>query len=223
MLASGKGYDIYGLTLAASTMVPLQGFWNMCVYVKPRYFSAKGREELRECIRSVTRRIFSIRLQTSSKDAPPADSNPNTTPTEGSNPTIKSSMESNSLIPMETEVVPFGAPDTANEHDGMPNDVLSAMDEPETISFDAPNPIDELDIDPNPPNTPDDETRQSRIRLTSMVLPSLFTKMDKKTESKTNNGATDAGLADQSEPNNDQQDVTGNEYDDEMYEMLLAG
>lgn len=37
MWSSGYGYDIYGLTLAASTMVPLQGFWNFCVYAVRSY------------------------------------------------------------------------------------------------------------------------------------------------------------------------------------------
>jgi hypothetical protein len=36
MLSSGKGYDEYGLTLAASTMCALQGFWNFIVYARPR-------------------------------------------------------------------------------------------------------------------------------------------------------------------------------------------
>ena len=37
MLSSGKGYDNYGLILSAATMVPLQGFWNSFVYIRPRY------------------------------------------------------------------------------------------------------------------------------------------------------------------------------------------
>ena len=37
MLSSGKGYDNYGLILSAATMVPLQGFWNSLVYIRPRY------------------------------------------------------------------------------------------------------------------------------------------------------------------------------------------
>jgi hypothetical protein len=56
-----------------------------------------------------------------------------------------------------------------------------------------------------------------------MGLSIPFTRVDKQTKSETNNETTDAGLVDQLEPNNDQQDVTGNNYDDEMYEMLLAG
>jgi hypothetical protein len=189
MLASGKGYDIYGLTLAASTMVPLQGFWNMCVYAKPRYFNAKGREELRGGIRSVTRKLFSMQLPRRSKDAPSADSKPKRTPTDGTNPTTRSSLDGDSLIPMETEVVPFGAPDTTNEHD----------DEPETIPFDAPNPVDKLDITPSSPNTPDDKKQQSRIRSTLMGLSIPFTRVDKQTKSETNNETTDAGLVDQLE------------------------
>jgi hypothetical protein len=37
MLSSGKGYDNYGLNLSAATLVPLQGFWNNFVYIRPRY------------------------------------------------------------------------------------------------------------------------------------------------------------------------------------------
>ncbi|KAL7480039.1 hypothetical protein ACHAW6_005753 [Cyclotella cf. meneghiniana] len=39
MLSSGKGYNNYGLILSASTLVPLQGFWNNVVYIRPRYLS----------------------------------------------------------------------------------------------------------------------------------------------------------------------------------------
>jgi hypothetical protein len=39
MWSRGTGYNIYGLTLAASTMVPLQGFYNFLVYARPRYFN----------------------------------------------------------------------------------------------------------------------------------------------------------------------------------------
>ena len=37
MLSSGTAYDNYGLILSASTMAPLQGFWNNFVYIRPRY------------------------------------------------------------------------------------------------------------------------------------------------------------------------------------------
>ena len=37
MLSSGKGYDYYGLMLSSATLVPLQGFWNSFVYIRPRY------------------------------------------------------------------------------------------------------------------------------------------------------------------------------------------
>lgn len=39
MLSSGAGYDNYGLICSASTLVPLQGFWNNFVYIRPRYLS----------------------------------------------------------------------------------------------------------------------------------------------------------------------------------------
>ena len=39
MLSTGKGYDNFGLILSASTLVPLQGFWNTFVYIRPRYLS----------------------------------------------------------------------------------------------------------------------------------------------------------------------------------------
>lgn len=35
--ASGYAFTNYGFILAAGTMVPLQGFWNMLVYIRPRY------------------------------------------------------------------------------------------------------------------------------------------------------------------------------------------
>jgi hypothetical protein len=39
MLSTGKGYDNFGLILSAATLVPLQGFWNTFVYIRPRYLS----------------------------------------------------------------------------------------------------------------------------------------------------------------------------------------
>jgi hypothetical protein len=125
---------------------------------------------------------------------------------------------------METEVVPFSAPDAANEPDDTMNDVLDTMDEPETIPVVAPNPIDEPGIASSPSNRPsDDENRQSRIRTTFMGLPRLFTRMDNMAEAESNNETVNVGLASELELSNDQQDVIADNEDDEIYEMLIAG
>ena len=36
MWVAGKGYDNYGFILVSGTLVPLQGFWNAVVYLRPR-------------------------------------------------------------------------------------------------------------------------------------------------------------------------------------------
>lgn len=36
--AGGESFTQYGFILTAGTMVPLQGFWNMLVYIRPRHF-----------------------------------------------------------------------------------------------------------------------------------------------------------------------------------------
>jgi hypothetical protein len=192
----------------------------MCVYAKPRYFNAKGREELREGIRSAIRKL-SRRLTRKGSSAP--QNQAHETKAKSPTPVIpaanilttKSSLESISLFPMETEVVPFGAPDAANAPDFIAPDVQSQMVEPETIPFGAPNPIDEPGIATSPSNTPDSVKQQSgfRIRSKLLVLSRLFSIMD-------HEETTDAGLADKS-PSNDQQDVLAD--NEEVYEMLLAG
>jgi hypothetical protein len=123
MLASGKGYNIYGLTLTASTLAPLQGFWNFVVYAKPRYFNANGWEMLRLSLRS-TYKIFTRQRSTGShgvrkneSQAPQNVSNPNDTKT-------KSPFKNQTTV-IETEVVPFGAPDL----DHLPSDVLGSNEE----------------------------------------------------------------------------------------------
>ena len=37
MWSSGKAFSAYGFILFAGTSVPLQGFWNFFVYIRPRY------------------------------------------------------------------------------------------------------------------------------------------------------------------------------------------
>ncbi len=39
MLSSGQVYNNYSLILNAATLVPLQGFWNNFVYIRPRYLT----------------------------------------------------------------------------------------------------------------------------------------------------------------------------------------
>jgi len=39
--AGGRSFTNYGLILTAATMVPLQGFWNLLVYLRPRYLQKK--------------------------------------------------------------------------------------------------------------------------------------------------------------------------------------
>ena len=40
MWSSGKALTNYGFILYAATSVPLQGFWNFVVYIRPRYIKA---------------------------------------------------------------------------------------------------------------------------------------------------------------------------------------
>mmetsp|Transcript_16015 Transcript_16015/g.34843 ORF Transcript_16015/g.34843 Transcript_16015/m.34843 type:complete len:900 (-) Transcript_16015:27-2726(-) len=42
--ASGYAFTNYGFILAAGTMVPLQGFWNMLVYIRPRHFDKAAKQ-----------------------------------------------------------------------------------------------------------------------------------------------------------------------------------
>lgn len=37
MWSSGNGYDEYALALTGATFVPLQGVFNLAVYIRPRY------------------------------------------------------------------------------------------------------------------------------------------------------------------------------------------
>lgn len=49
--AGGSSFTNYGLILTPATLVPLQGFWNMPVYIKPRY----GNQIAESVRRAVTR------------------------------------------------------------------------------------------------------------------------------------------------------------------------
>jgi hypothetical protein len=64
MLSTGKGYDNFGLILSAATLVPLQGFWNTFVYIRPRYLS-----NILAHVASFIRRIASFVQRGSKRDA----------------------------------------------------------------------------------------------------------------------------------------------------------
>ena len=64
MLSSGQGYDNYGLILSAATLVPLQGFWNSFVYIRPRYLS-----KIAAHVGSSFRRVSSFFKRSSKADA----------------------------------------------------------------------------------------------------------------------------------------------------------
>jgi hypothetical protein len=188
------------------------------LYSKPRYFNVKGREEMTKGIGSVSRKLSS---QLRRKCSNASQNQAHATMTKSSSPAIpaaeipstKSSLESNFLIPMETEIVPFGAPDGANENDDISSDVIGQIDEPETISLGAPNSIDEPGNVPSPSNPPSDDEKRSR----------LFTGMDNMAEAECYNETADVGSTSDLELSNGQRDVIAGNEDDKMYEMLIAG
>ena len=128
MYFSGKGYDMYGLVLAASTMVPLQGFLNFVVYAKPRYFNRKSIALFRSAVKR-----FSKGLSTESGSTDDEEKNHNdnhvqeqipgaTSPLYKSDENNKLSFTDGNSIPQVSEIVPFGAPDSLNEDDCKSNE-----------------------------------------------------------------------------------------------------
>ena len=67
MLSSGTGYDSYGLILSSATLVPLQGFWNSFVYIRPRY----ARDIVSGITSSFARATLSQRSKSSHVAPPP--------------------------------------------------------------------------------------------------------------------------------------------------------
>ena len=125
---------MYGLILAASTMAPLQGFWNFVVYARPRYFNSKGMTLLMSSIRSA-RTNFLMRLSTKSTND---ENRTHTTAThrghnsDGTSPSNNSDKRSspaidNSIV-IASEVVPFDAPDSPGETGDATGDVLNLID-----------------------------------------------------------------------------------------------
>jgi hypothetical protein len=140
--SSGTGYNIYGLTLAAATMVPLQGFWNFWVYARPRYFGkGKGlslfRSTLGSRLKSLRRSGRRTATARSGNTATTIGNKTNTTQAGSTtmassvvkSSTVKSSVAFTSSV-ADPEVVPFGAPD--------PNDNV--------VPFGAPDPNDDDNV-----------------------------------------------------------------------------
>ena len=156
--SSGTGYNIYGLTLAASTMVPLQGFWNFWVYVRPRYFGkGKGLSMFTSSLRS---RLRGSRRATATggQSAETSTGYGNTATSAGStalsgnktatratsatkSSTMKSSVGNASSVKMESEVVPFGEED--KEDDKVVQFGAPDNGDDEVIPFGAPDTGDE--------------------------------------------------------------------------------
>jgi hypothetical protein len=204
MLASGKGYNIYGLTLTASTLAPLQGFWNFIVYAKPRYFNANGWEMLRLSLQS-TYKIFTRHRSTDShgvrKNEPQALPDVNVSnPIKTLNDIKTESPFKNHRSVMETEVVPFGAPDL----DHLPSEVLGSNDELEKQG-----------------------TAPPRRRWTLIALPRRLTRMNNENIVAKPHSAP-AGLTGSINPIQIQQEIIVDECpesneDDDMYDMMIAG
>lgn len=112
MLSSGRGYDMYGLMLTASTMVPLQGFWNFIVYAQPRYFNRKGMAALSNGFRTAIRKV------SRHPTGPPKTraSQPKHDP-HGASAVNKTGAESSytTSISRATEIIPFYAPESPND------------------------------------------------------------------------------------------------------------
>jgi hypothetical protein len=152
MYSSGTGYSIYGLTLAASTMVPLQGFWNFWVYARPRYLkNGIGFSVFRSAATIRYKRTTGNKSNNASNGSSENPQNNTQTNPAGETSFVKStivntsittntksSVPVNSDIAMESEVVPFGASD---EPEVVSFEVADAKDdEPEVIPFGAPDP-----------------------------------------------------------------------------------
>ncbi|KAL7488284.1 hypothetical protein ACHAW6_013868 [Cyclotella cf. meneghiniana] len=134
MWSSGKGYNIYGLTLAAATLVPLQGFWNCFVYCRPRYFKNF------KSVPVMSRIVLMINTMRMSRRSTEKDSHhiidgvatqATLVRTSVSASSVKSSGANTSSVTMESEVVPVGAVDPDKP-------VAPDSYEPEVVRFEAP-------------------------------------------------------------------------------------
>jgi hypothetical protein len=114
MLSSGKGYDQYGLTLAASTMCTLQGFWNFIVYARPRnYLTRKALSRMVSGINSLSKSVKRRMSSDTGKENNGITQAETTTPnhSEAIKSVSKSGMAASPLFAAESEFVPFEAPE----------------------------------------------------------------------------------------------------------------
>jgi hypothetical protein len=112
MLSSGKGYDEYGLTLAASTMCALQGFWNFIVYARPRNYLT--RKALSRMLSGTLSRMVSVLNSLCKKSDAGKEENGNAqaaTATPNHSEAKKSELAASPLFAAESEFVPFQAPE----------------------------------------------------------------------------------------------------------------
>ena len=111
---------MYGLVLAASTMVPLQGFWNFVVYAKPRYFNHKGIALFRSAMKRLSKRLStkSTEDEEGHNDTPEQGNIPDaTSPINKSDDNKKLSLTDDNATAHVSEIVPFGAPDSPKDDD----------------------------------------------------------------------------------------------------------
>jgi hypothetical protein len=151
MLSSSKGYDEYGLTLAASTMCALQGFWNFIVYARPRnYLTRKTLSGIvfgtlsrmvfgvNSVSKSFKRRMSSDRGKEKIEIFHTETATPNHS--EANKSVFKPGIAASPLFEAESEFVPFEAPE-AGEVDECevgataPQDSNSLVTETELASF----------------------------------------------------------------------------------------
>jgi hypothetical protein len=114
MLSSGKGYDEYGLTLAASTMCALQGFWNFIVYARPRnYLTRKTLSRMGSGVNSVSKSFKRMMSSKSDKEKNGITRDETTTPnhSEANKSVFKPGTAASPLFAAESEFVPFEAPE----------------------------------------------------------------------------------------------------------------
>ena len=127
---------MYGLILAASTMAPLQGFWNFIVYARPRYFGRKGMAKIRtdfssaltrfwrqlrsgfssrgsKVIRRLSTRGTHMESGTKTNAKHVGDNSDGTSP--ANKLAQKSSLADDRSISIESEAVPFVAPDSSGD------------------------------------------------------------------------------------------------------------
>jgi hypothetical protein len=132
MLSSGKGYSIYGLTLASSTMCALQGFWNFIVYARPRgYLTREILSNVKVKAISFYRRMSSnLGENNRSQEMTGHPSSGATAPVPVSNLNTKSSVTETVFIPFEAP----GSEASADESAIGDADIQEPNDEP-NISY----------------------------------------------------------------------------------------